>query len=159
LFTAVSFTREHIQPQDGKRIESIPGRDMVIYPGLNNFFPKDKNYYGISIGYDFRNNFRLFFSPFVGVNLYSYQGSKKIFNDMHKERVTYNVGLKSYFVTQSNLLFFVQCYYSRQLFKQESTLVKDPRTYDMVKFIDNNMSHNQVFISFGFQFKLSNRFN
>lgn len=159
LFSAFTFTREHIQPQDGKRIENIPSMGEVVYPGLNNYFPKDKNYYMLSVGYDIRNNFRLFFTPFVGVSLYSYQGSKKMFNDLHKERIAYSLGLKSYFITQNNLLFFVQGYYSRQLFRHESVLVKDPRTYDLVTFEDNSKLHNQIFISFGFQFKLSKNFN
>lgn len=159
IFASMSFTREHIQPQDGKRIEDIPGIGLITYPGLNNFFPKDKNYYGITIGYDIRNSYRLFLTPFAGISLYSYQGSKKLFNDIHKERIAYNLGLKSYFVIQNDLLFFIQGYYSKQCFKQVPTLIKDPRTYDLVTFIDKSVSHDQIFISFGFQFKLSNRFN
>jgi hypothetical protein len=160
FFTAIHYTREHIQPQDGHMTENVPGLRNIKHPGLTNFFPKDKSYLGIDLGYDIRRNYRLFFSPYLGAGLFSYiPGTDDKFNDMHINRFALNAGIRPYFASRRNLLFFLHFKYSRQFFQQSDIVVKDPRTYDMVIFVDDNMFHHQLSFSLGFQFKLSNRVN
>jgi hypothetical protein len=160
FFTAINYTREHIQPQDGHMTENVPGLINIKHPGLTNYFPKDKNYLGIDFGYDIRRNYRLFFSPYLGAGLFSYvPGTGDEFNDMHINRFAFNAGIRPYFASRRNLLFFLHLQYSRQFFRQADIMVKDPRTYDMVLFVDDNMFHHQLSFSLGFQFKLSNRVN
>lgn len=158
FYTSINYTREHLNPQDGKMIQIIPTYITKTTKGLTNYFSKDKNYYGVNVGYDFRNSNRMFFSPYVGYSLFSYVGSKKSFNELQKNRHALNLGLNIFFSTNGeNVLFFVNSYYSKQFFQQSDVIVKDPRTHQMVTLVNDKMEHNQFFVSFGCQFKLSNR--
>lgn len=158
FFTSINYTREHLNPQDGKMTQFIPSLSTRTTKGLTNYFSKDKNYYGVNVGYDIRKSSRMFFSPYVGYSLFSYTGSKKAFNELQKNRHALNLGLNIFFSTNGgNLLFFVNSFYSKQFFQQSDVITKDPRTYQMVTLVNDKMKHNQIFVSFGCQFKLSNR--
>jgi hypothetical protein len=158
FFTSINYTREHLNPQDGKMTQAIPTLSTRTTKGLTNYFSKDKNYYGVNVGYDIRNSSRMFFSPYLGYSLFSYVGNKKSFNELQKNRHALNLGLNIFFSTNGgNLLFFVNSFYSKQFFQQSDIIVKDPRTYQMITLVNDKMEHNQIFVSFGCQFKLSNR--
>lgn len=156
FFVSAFYMIEGLQPQYGRRT-THDGSYSITDHGYTHFFPKTKAYYGFNLGYDFRINHNMFFSPFAGAGKFDYLDNKRDFNETQLNRVTVQLGGRLAFpLFSGNTVAYVNAYYSRQFMEHATIQIGAVAPVRQIDLQHRDMFHQQIIVSLGIQQKITN---
>jgi hypothetical protein len=156
FFVSAFYMIEGLQAQHGRRT-THDGSFSITDHGYTHFFPKSKGYYGANLGYDFRINHNMFFSPFVGATKFDYLDNRRNFNETQLKRMTVHLGGRLAFpLFSGNTVAYVNAYYSRQFMEHANIQIGAVAPVRQIDLQHRDMFHQQIIVSLGIQQKITN---